>query len=418
MQLKTLQMVIAQGDFERAKQIIQNLSNYAMPPEVVEEWGELVILLNKELDAQEAASMEKWRKDVDQLVSDAHKACIEAKEVADLDTVLIRCAALQMQRQQQNNVLGERVYYKLSGTAETLERWAKYLDYKSAGSTKSANEMLRNMESTGQFPLLTKEEVSAAYLPPGPAQMTIREAWPKIFENVNAPDDIPLAIQRIKVLSEEPQNPELSTLKEEINRLSLLATAWNAVKSRDEIGAAQAMSRISNSGGFSDAERWEFPLQKQINGQWIEQRAGQWSKLTRQVDEDPLAYIQRIIKEQWDAGNYETVVEIMKFSDKLNRSGQQQFTGRAFIEQYLAGQRFEATGDDLAAIVIYRAVVAAPAGEFVPTEKAQEALKRLQAKNPEAFKDYEGVVLQELSNIKKQMQILMNRSPMGRPNPY
>ncbi len=71
------------------------------------------------------------------MVAEAKKTRLEAaKTSADLDSVLLKCAPLQMQREQENTSAGQRTYRKL-GTAETLEAWANYLDYRGGNGNES-----------------------------------------------------------------------------------------------------------------------------------------------------------------------------------------------------------------------------------------------------------------------------------------
>lgn len=114
------------------------------------------------------------------------------------------------------------------------------------------------------------------------------------------------------------------------------------------------------------------------------------------------------------------MLEVMKFSDQISRSvpGASFGRDRIAIDQFLAAQRFEGIGDTLAAVTNYRLVVAAPAGKYTPTAQAQESLKKLQEKNPEIFKSYEGAVMEELRGLRQQIHILLGRSSGGRFPPY
>lgn len=421
-QIKYLQALIARGDFRSADEMLEgNLRMYGLPADLQEEWSALVELLRKEVDKKQAAAAEAWRKDIDQLVADTKAGCLAAKSSSDLDALLVRCSSLQMREGRQNTVLTERANRKLQGAAATLESWADFLDFRDAGNTKRANEILRSLRTRdAQFPVLSVQEIDGNFLQNDSDALTIRDALPAIFNAVASPDDLPAAIERVNKLSKSPMNPELNSLSSEKQRLEVALQAWEAAKKGDDTAALRNLDRLSSMGGFSDANSYYEPLKNRILGTILQRKAQTWSKLTQDGNEDANSFLGRILDELQTAGDYAKMIEVMKFSDQLNRqnSSNQFSADRTAIERFLAAQRFESVGDDFGAMTNYRLVIGSLGGKYSPITQAQEAFKKLQAKNPEAYKGGEAAILEEIRSLKMMIQSMAGRmAPGGRPYP-
>lgn len=420
-QLKLLQSLIERGDLARASQMLDNnMLAYGLPPELQEEWIRIVEQLRKELENKQAEATEAWRKEIDQLVAETKAACLSAKSSVDLDPLLIRCAALQMCQDRRNTVQSERSGRKLSGAASLLETWADFLDFRDAGNTKRANDILRNLRTNNSnFPILSVQDIDGRFVLNDADSLTVREAFPKIFHGVASPDDLPGALDRLKSLAANPMNPELNSLRTEQRRLEAVMQAWEAVKNGDDASALKALERANNSGGFDDASSYYEPLKSRILSTVMQRKTQSWSKLTLNPGEEPAAFLGRILDELQTKGDYPTMVEVMKFSDQMSRpNGVGAFTAeRQAIERFRAGQRLEAAGDPLGAMTNYRSVIASAGGKYVPTAQAQEAFKKLQEKNPELFKSADAALLEEIRSLKMMIQSMMARMGAGRP-PY
>jgi tetratricopeptide (TPR) repeat protein len=263
------------------------------------------------------------------------------------------------------------------------------------------------------------QEIDARFVQNDAESLTIREAWPKIFQGVASPDDLAGALERLNALAANPMNPELSSLGTERRRMEGMVQAWEAAKRGDNDSALKALDRAGSSGGFDDASNYYEPLKSRILSTVMQRKTQGWSKLTLNPGEDPTAFLGRILDELQAKGDYTTMVEVMKFSDQMSR---QNATGaltaeRQAMERFLAGQRLEAAGDPLGAMTNYRNVIASAGGKYVPTAQAQEAFKKLQEKNPDLFKSGDAVILEEIRSLKMLIQSLMGRMGPGRP-PY
>lgn len=423
-QLQMLQMTIARGGYQNAMEMLERAVAYGIPPALQDDWLKLADQLSRDLVNRKAAEMEKLRVDVDQLVKDSRTACEEAKNSSDLDVIIVRCAALQAEREQGNTILNERISNKLNGTAKTLAAWAKYLDFRDAGNTKAANEALRSLTgSNSEFPLLSVETINARFAPNPPENVNGAAAMKQLFGGATSPDDIPKIIERLKAYLANPLNAQSNmSLQTELNRLEALEFVRSSMEKGDFDAALAGLGRFSNSGLVETQELY-VPIRSQLETLVLQNQVKKWTALTLNPGEDNAGFVSRIIDELSAKGEYAKLIEVLAFSDKVNR-GQPNPSGtatssvaeRTAIERFLAAQRFESAGDLVAAANNYRAVVAT-AGPRVPTKQAEEALKSILEKNPEIAKNTDGLVLEELRSLRQQMQMMMNRGMNGRPYP-
>lgn len=199
--------------------------------------------------------------------------------------------------------------------------------------------------------------------------------------------------------------------------MQLLISAWEAAKKGNNATTVQAIERLSSSGGNVASKGYYDSIKNQILSRFIEGKAPAWSQLTQNSGEDIMDYLGRILDELQAKNDYATQLEILDLVSSLNRSQPTPpfLSARNSIQLFVAAQRFEKTGDILAAVTNYRMVVGSATGKYVPMAQAEAALKKLNESNPEAFKNYEGVLLEEMRSLQQQMQMLLGRSMNGRP---
>jgi hypothetical protein len=360
------------------------------------------------------ARLDKWTTDIDTLVKDTRKACLEAKASEDLDPLLLRCSALQMQATRNSDAMSERLNFKLQGLVHTLSGWTAYLDFHNAGDGKHANESLRKLtaDSAG-FPVLGLKEIEERIVETD-AQIDVQTALEKVFASVKSPDDLPVALERLQGYARNPQSLQLSSLGGETDHVRAYIDAWKAAQSGD---TAAAMATLNRSfGGLEYAQRYYSPLKAQIEAHIVKAKMPAWTKLAQNIDESTQAYLGRVLDDLKARNEWATILEVATFANQVDRSSSTlSSANRQAIEQFLAGQRFEKIGDGLAAVTSYRIAVGLPAGKYSPIDSATEALKGLQAKYPEAFKSYDGVVLEQLRALTQQVQILQSGRPPGFP---
>lgn len=413
-QIKVLQATIAREEYEQATSMMDNLRTYSLTADLQVEWQQISESLKDGFDVKEAELTEKRRAEVESLVADTRKICLEAKTSADLDPILVRCAALQMRRSSQNNVLVERTNRKLMGVAFTLSAWANFLDLRETGNTKRANDVLRTLTSgQSDFPVLKVEDIQSRLITDDLEILNSRSALTKIFEVVKTPDDLPAALIKLKTYAASAQNLELQSLQNEVQPMQLMIAAWEAAKNGDSDVTAQAIARLSSNGNAASMGYYDA-LKNQIFSRFIAGKAKAWTQLTQNSGEDTMDFLGRILDELQTKNDYAMQLEVIGFASSLNRtqSAPRFVNDRGGIQLFVAAQRLETAGDILGAITNYRSVVGSAGGKYVPMAQAEAALKKLSESNPEAFKSYEGVILEEVRALR---QMLIGRPMSGRP---
>lgn len=415
-QLMMLKMYLARGNFDQVRNTLRSMSDYGLSAELMSEWLEISTEINKEIDAMEAKSLINWQSDVDRLVVDVRKACLSAAKAEDLDSLLVRCVPLQMRRQQQSNVQGTRINYKLSGCAETLQIWAKYLDYRNAGNAKSANDQLRNLlTAQSQYPVLTQAEIKGALME-DPSNKPIGEIIIQCFSGINTPGDLTEAIDRLKKVSREGAGPDAGGLKTEINKVEQLRSAWESALKKDQEACLKSLEKISSYGGYPDNQALYDSMKRLVILKLVENKSSIWTKITPLENDDPATYLSRLISEKLAEENFSEAVEIMTFADTVYRQPAAGYVQeKSVIEKYMAAKRFESVGDDFSALSNYRSVVGAQAVKLAPQQKAEAAMKRLIEKHPEWTKSSDTAIMAEIQALRQQLQMI-RPSITGRPN--
>jgi len=421
MQLKALQGMISREEYEAAGEAVARLEQYAAMLELGDEWTQFSEALGKSLKQRDEQALGKWRGEVDKLVTDTKKACQEAKDSAELDPLLVRCAALQMRRERGANILTQQTRRKLEGVAAALSNWTNYLDFRDAGNVKRANEVLRNLTNNdSQYPVLTASQINKSFLTDTSSAPNARTAFAQVFAGLKTPEDLPGAIERLQNIAALPDNMELNMLRNEQKRLDNLLQAWEAVKRGDDAAASKILERMQQGGGMEEAQAYYDSLKSQILGRVIQNKAPAWTKLTLNPGEEPAAFFGRVLDELNAKGDYPTMIEVMKYADQINRPpGNGGYTkDRMVLDQFLAGQRFENVGDVQAAVTNYRLVVGSPMSKYIPTGRAEESLKKLYEKNPEAFKNNDSALTEEIRALRQQVMMLLQRSYSAQPGTY
>jgi hypothetical protein len=417
-QIKSLAGAMTRGEYERAQQMLENASNLNVPAPLQGEWAELVARLEQVLKTAVEDELKKWRADVDQLAAETKKAILEAKSSADLDSFVVRCTALQMRPGPKVGLLRERSSRKMEGVVEALSVWPVYFDHRDAGKDKLANAALRTLlTSTRGVPLFTTEEVNA-HLLPDPTDPTVpRPAMAKLYQTVRSPADLTALMEKIR-RSRSMGGLEFPRSDENLRLMEILLEAWTAASKDDDEGANKAMEQYNFGEMNMETKRGLDLVVLQIVELQVQRKAPSWTKLPRNPDEDVRAYLNRILDDLMATGNFAKLLEVVKFADVSLRALQRMTTfarDRSALEEYLAAQRFESAGDLLGAASHYRLVIGTTGfGKYTPMAQAQAALKQIREKHPEAFKSYEGVLLEEVRSLRQQIQQMLIRQTTGR----
>ncbi len=414
-QIKMLRAYLSREEIDRAQQLLEGGYLQDLPVEWQREWFDLRTALVGDMENRRTKAMEKWRAEVDALLRDVQAECPKAESAAALDPLLVRCAALQMQRFAQQDIINQRTVRKLSGIADTLQGWTNYLDFRTAGNIPAANQALLNLaKNSSQFPVLTQDQIEAriAVAKPEPAA---REAFRKVLAGIGGIEDLEPAVKQLLTLASQPDPSGNQMLNYEKAKVEHLSAAWRALNAGNYDAMLSAVERFQSAGGDEDLAVHYDRLRGDFVKRLFAVRLQPLSNLQQEPKEDLQAYVVRVLAQLQAKEDYAGMVEVIKLAERLFRTtgGFAITQDRTAIERFLAARRFEAAGDFLVAVNEYRAVVSAVGGPYAPTKQASEALQRLKEKSPEIFNDATTIVLQEIRSLKQQ--IMMNRGLPGRP---
>ena len=418
-QLKMLSGLITRGDFERAQQLISSAPVHGPSPELQTEWNELSLVLLEQIEKAKAKAVEELRVQVDALVNDVRTACLNATTSAEVEPLLIRAAALQMRRSGQENAVAQRVSQKLSAAASLVETWCRYLDLTKAGKADQGTEVLRSLLRDGsQFPILTVAEIGAKLASASKAartdrkQLTPRERAQKLFDPINTPEDLPAAVERLEVIRAESESGQRAPFDAEDRLLQQAMDATSAAKRGDYL----PIVRLMPGSGEPEVARFIARLQDAVVRPRLAEILRAPAEVQLTAEDNAQTYLDRILANWQSKANYAGIVDTLRGAERLGTLVAALPTDRLITEKFLAAQRFDNAGDAISAVNAYRSVAGATGTRYAPVQAAADALTRLQAKQPEVLKDYQGVILQELREIREILQRQPNY-PAGYPRP-
>ena len=422
-QFGALDAALRRGDFERAQQLLQNLSGYGVPPELQSKWQSLADKLAEAIVEQQQQHAIEWKKLVDALVKKTREACMTAKSSADLDEVMVDIAAQQLKRTRSSNLLAQRASQKIEALARFVDQWSRFLDFREAGDAKQANNILRNLSQSGSdFPMLSATEIQKAFV-----EETISdnpaEAARKVFVGVDTLEAIPPAVTRLTEILKDPavrnQNQGWNT-----KNLLLLVEADNQAQAGAFADARASLQRVENDPIFSN-----LPGLGALRDQVTERvRSGELLGITGATlkpGETTNTMLTRVLDQLKAESKYAEMARIISQANKLPRprtgypSNPWSSEDATALIAFATASQFDQAGDAFPAVVEYRRVISTgQTGKYAPTKEAQAALERLQKSNPDVLKDVNSVVLEELRQIRQIIMQLRTRQPGERPGMY
>lgn len=419
--LKMVEAVVARDEFDRLEQLVRGVDQGDMPPEFQAEWIGLSESLLAASEKMKAAAREQWYKEVDALVKSTRETCLSAKTSGDLDPLILRVAALQMQRLGQETILGQRAAEKMAGITATVQTWTRFLDFQGAGNAKAANDVLQNFSrGNSQFPVLTVADIQSRLLPVEEEKKASMATLQRLLDEVASPAELAAALARWKELGLHLKTSEGTSLEGERSKLETIESAWNAAMMGDDETALRALESISWGSGFTGLLPKENRLRDQTFRRIVASQCARWPVAPLAETEGLQTCLLRVLDHLQSIANLEAVGDVMKLYDRVGGpSGRSDsFTrDRATIERFLAARRLESVGDAVLAVKEYRYVLTTGGGKYVPLKEAGEAVKRLKEKSPETFKESDAAILGELQSLRQQIQVLQNSISPGRVPP-
>jgi hypothetical protein len=411
---RSLEAAFTRGDYEKAHQALGGIPLADVPTDSQEEWLALSAKLSSQLEQIALQARERMRMEVDQLINDVHQACLAARKSADLDPLLMRCAALQMQRPGDSDIVARRIQQKLAGVAATLQAWTKYLDFQVTQKPQAGNHALQDLlNNSAEFPVISSEEIRTRLTAGDDREPDPVERAVSILKSIKKPEDIGSGVALLNQLMAEGPPAQGIVIRQVRDNLEALNTAWGQAKQGDA-----ALRTLRSQPGRSFESPWQRPLQaieEFVVQAIVDNKLRQLAPGETKIGESPRAQIDAGLSALAAKDNYAAMIELMKVAQALPEWAgfhDNEFFEQIYaLERFLAAQRFEKAGDPLGAINDYRSVVSAT-GKYVPSQRATEALAKIKAANPDAFKDYEGSVLRELHDLREELRA-MRRMPPG-----
>ncbi len=402
-QLKTLEAALRRNDLDTVDQILSGLKSYGSQSGMPAGWGEFLTELSNGIKDRAEKSWVQWFTEVRALAKDVHDACLTANHSADLDAVLMRTSVMQMKRLNRQNAMVERGSAMINGIVGTLQSWARYLDQRDAGNVNAANEILRNIGRGGsEYPVLSAAEIRSK-IEPEKKEITFQTEVVGILSDLNTLDDLPAVVERWKAFQDDPQfsKNDMTQVVAMSAKLDLMLRASAALKAGNNSEALAMASDNSLITGHTDMYPHLKPLIKQVVDRVLASKVVAIIGPQEGIAENPTKAIKDALTALKQKSDYEGMLELLKLQQGL--PSREMSLAILAIEHFLAGRRFESSGDLVMAVAEYRTVVAASPGPLLPQAEATEALKRMEKENPGALKDYQGPLLQELRTLREQL---------------
>ena len=415
--LRLIEAALARDEIDVARLIVAtDVGEFA--EDFREEWLNLRDALLTSVEKMKVAARERWYAQVEELVKDARRTCLAAKTADDMDPLMLRVAALQMQRLGQDTILGQRAEEKMKGVVDLVQRWTQFLDNRTAKYAAGANLILQRLASNPPaFPILTAEEIEAQLLPVTPVKKPPYTNLKLLIFGIASPADVAAALGRWKELELDVASEGVS-YETERRRLETIDSAWAAAKRSDDDATMRTLETVGWDSGLADLLPRYGRLREQVIREMVANKSRSWPCPPLAAADAIQPYLLSALDALQTKGNFGAMSEVMSLYDRVSSTprGSQFFArDRQTIERFLAGQRFEAVGEASLAVVEYRAVLGAGGGKYVPLKETGEAMKQLKEKSPEAFTD-QNALQTELRNLRQQLQILQNRPAPSRPN--
>ncbi len=328
----------------------------------------------------------------------------------------MRCAALQARRLSGQDIVGQRLQQKLAGTSKTLDRWARFLDARSAGNALAANAVLREfLTNLSDFPVMSVAEIKSQLSTDEGTPASFQNALELIFKDVKSPDDLDTALERVKKMGGSPVTTG-PALRVEQGTIEMLKAAWDKCKQQDYGAAIQLVTVAQRGDNSAEGKPFHQPfkdaiLHTALSGKLRSYGAAEWKP-----DQTLSAYMDTVLQELKRKADYEAIIDLMKLAESFP---EYQFNDgsltpeRIGLEKFLTARRFEAAGDYLAALSEYRSVIGT-SGKYIPIKEVAAAVAKLKLEHPEAFKYYEGVVLEEIRKLREEVrQIRASQTQLG-----
>ncbi|MDD5201041.1 MAG: hypothetical protein PHC88_14710 [Terrimicrobiaceae bacterium] len=408
---EALGLALKRGELNQAREILQNLNGAGLPPELQDAWQSLADALAAQIIQLQQQAAISWKKAVDEAATKTRDVCIAAKTSSDLDGITLEVAALQNKHRQMNNLLVDRANRKLEGITRFLDQWSRFLDFRAAGSITAANNLLRNLRAENDPPIISQKDLERAFIEQLPSPWTTADVPRIAFRDVKNVADLPPAVEKMNELLSNPAIYEAGFFLSDPRDILALVTADQQVKEGNFAAAEEALSDLDRSEVYQTCRRWLQPIRTAIRQRLTAGELQQITGAKPRSDESSNTMLRRVLDGLQAGGEYTkmsdlvTEISMLPATTLYGKVDYPWSPGDATaLLAYANASKLEQAGDALAAVNEYRRVItSAQGGKYAPTAEAQKAIERLKKSHPEAFADIDGVVLDELRQIRQEL---------------
>ena len=396
--VRSLRQDVARQSYTNAISAANNAAGADNSPAVQKAVADLLPLLQKAKDEQEASSKQELQ-GVQGLIDRATKVILSAKDPKELDPLVVEIG--QAIAQNRSGVYApdrQATSTLLQEVSRFVKEWQSYLsDQASGNAMQAANDLrsLANMSDT-YMPIPRSELLARAAKASGTEPAAI-----DMQVEVKSFDDIPAAISKLQMLQRSGNyNMEMNTL---MSSLQSLQNAYLAYQDKNYSGALQAMQgypMMIDSMINPTTAGEKPPAHDSLRREIIELKDTLLVEIAQgllampdapapQKDESGPNYVLRIAELKKKAADWTGLQQVLMVYQQVAGMYnpqpwlQEDLSG---IHAYLIGEKLEAAGQYLDAIRSYRQALAT-LGKFFPADPAAAKLKELEKAYPDAYKE-------------------------------
>ncbi len=408
--LKRFRAEVSQENYLEAIQLIEHVRPPSRDIDDLANWEQAKLTLIEDLRKLNEAAQNKWAEEVAEYITYVKQLCLDAQNSQDLNTAFIRGSRLKLRQQTRGNAWGERNIHLLEGAIYTLQQFASYLDFRSAGKSDAANKQIEALiNDKSHYPILDVQ-VAQKYLLESPANWTEEKLCEHIFRDFKRIDDIEITLNHISEISAEADERQLDSIETLLYQFQTTKTLIETKKYPEALNSATTRYPSSSSPTYL---YYEILLDNTLQA-IVTSMAEDW-QLSTALPKDGSADL--MIKNLAEALIRESkLTELLSLCEmlKTNRITKQTFsrwTGSIpVISLYLGAVTAEKADLPVDAYNKYLKVI--EAGNC-PTdlilEYATERIKAIREAHPEVDSDSNNQLTNEIERLQKENEALSRR---------
>lgn len=378
----------------------------SLPEEFLSEWTSLKTetekALKKQIEQQAFSDLDAAK----QLIQKIRKACLSAKNSAELEPLLLEISNFQKQPSGRQQPYQSRTQSMLHSATSVTNSIIQYLDQKNAGYGPWALQTLNTLKNTQQaYPILSTEDIDTLQktidLPP------TNDIFSNLFAGVKSPDDLSTLLTRIhKAMAEDPDGP--SRYSNLIWSLETMNKIWQLVQD-GRVEDAMRNYQVPPSPGISSNVNYQMEnLRKQVISGIVMARLKKLTDAQFPDDIDLKEAVDQTMQNLYEIKDYHNLHQVILLHNQYLNTPPYKSIPMPPVGNYLTALQYEQAGDVPSAVALYRNILLKQDTKYAPIQEATEALQRLQKSHPDLFKDTSQPILRQLHiNQENMLSMLM-----------